>query len=82
MTQHQFVPADGDRGGHGCRGWWDDCTPPTAAPGADLVVGGPVALDGVKESRADVAVTEALADGLHRHPGVDQFGGVGVAQLV
>jgi len=54
---------------------WDDPARPAALPDPDLVVGCPVALYPVQQYRADVAVAVPLADRLHRHPGVDQFGG-------
>ena len=53
-----------------------------APPGADFRVGGGVVLVGVAEHGLGVGVSESAPDGLQGHPGVDQFGGVDVTQLV
>jgi len=52
------------------------------ARGADLGVGDLVVQQRVQLGGLGAGVPEAPADGLDGHPGVDQLGGVGVAQLV
>ena len=54
----------------------------SAAPGADLRVGGGVGLLGVALNCLGVRVAESTANCLQGHPGVDQFGGVDMPQLV
>jgi hypothetical protein len=59
-------------------------SPTSAAPtgGADLVVGDLVGQQGIELGGFGGGVAEAGADGLEGHPGVDQLGGVGMAELV
>jgi hypothetical protein len=54
----------------------------SAAPGADLRVGGGVGLLGIALNCLGVRVAESTANCLQGHPGVDQFGGVYMPQLV
>lgn len=56
--------------------------PGAASGGADFVVGDLVVEQGVELGGLGGGVPEPPADGFDGHPGVDQFGGMRVAQLV
>jgi hypothetical protein len=52
------------------------------AGGADLCVGDLVIQQGVQLGGFSAGMAQAAAHGLDRYPGVDQLGGMGVAELV
>jgi hypothetical protein len=61
---------------------WLGLGPGAASGGADFVVGDLVVEQGVQLGGLGGGMSESKADGFDGDAGVDQFGGVGVAQLV